>query len=142
MIILDNASIHRTPQARSIAKSYNMNIIGLPPYCPHLALVEFVFGMIKDHIKHLLTDEIIDYEKESGKKAIITGLKRLSPVKVVNMWMKIVKEAKLSIILTYTEQMNLPKSIWIDQSIWRNLNYLKRTTMNAKINLHMQAISR
>ena len=56
MIILKYASIHQTPQARSIARSYNMEIIYLLPYCSYLALVEFVFWTIKGHIKHLLTD--------------------------------------------------------------------------------------
>ena len=67
MIVLDNASIHWTTAAKSTAKSYNMNINRLPPYFPHLDPVEFVFEMVKGHIKHQSSDEIIDYEKGSGK---------------------------------------------------------------------------
>ena len=113
MIVLYNASIHWTTTAKSTKKSYNINIIVLSQYCPHLALIEFVFGMVKGHSKHQSSDEVIDYKKGSGKKAIIVGLERLTPAKVVNMWLKIIKITKKSIVKAYTKSSNLLQVVYI-----------------------------
>ena len=96
VVTLDNASIHSTADVKATASKFGMKIIGLPPYWPHLAPVEYVFGAIKGHIRNTSTYGIINYSKSSGKR-IIKGFKELTQAKGINLWHKMVKESKLVI---------------------------------------------
>ena len=63
-----------------------MRILGLPPYSPEFAPVELVFGLIKSHIRNKREKCKIDYSKESGLEAILSGLKFLTTTWIYKMW--------------------------------------------------------
>ena len=101
VVTLDNASIHWTSETMKTASSLGMKIVGLPPYCPHLAPAEFVFCMVKGYLRSRLSNKIVDYSKGSGKRAIIEGLEWMNIEKGIRMWSKIIKEAKIAILEAY-----------------------------------------
>ena len=43
IVTIDNASIHLTTDNKKTAANCKFEMLGLPPYLPHLALVEYVF---------------------------------------------------------------------------------------------------
>ena len=69
-LTMDNASIHLTKQSKELSKDLGFEIMTLPPYCPHLAPWELVFGMVKKIISKKSIDSCIDFTKSSGKIAI------------------------------------------------------------------------
>ena len=100
-LVLDNASIHLTNSTKNIATQFGMKILGLPPYWPHLAPVEFVFGLVKGHIKSSDQNRSIDYSKSSGKRVIASGLQYLTKAKVLKMWRKAIETARETIVDAY-----------------------------------------
>ena len=101
VLMMDNASIHLTTSNQSIAERHGMKILGLPPYWPYLAPVEFVFGVVKGHIKNSNQIKEVDFVKSSGKRAIASGLEYLTKEKVLNMWRRIIKIARETITDAY-----------------------------------------
>ena len=98
VITVDNVSIHWTSQAKETAAKLNMRIIGLPPYWPHLAPVELVFGYVKNHIRRQCISNSVDYSKTSGKRTIIKGLEGLTSQVGYKMWKKVVQTSKHIIV--------------------------------------------
>ena len=98
VITIKNVGIHLTLQAKNTEVKLNMKIIWLPPYWPHLAPVELVFGLIKAYIHRRSTFECLDYSKTSGKRIIIKGLEGLTTQIGRKMWTSIVKTASRIII--------------------------------------------
>ena len=47
ILILDNASIHKTKKVRDYCKKNNIKLVYLPPYSPELNYIEKVWKMIK-----------------------------------------------------------------------------------------------
>ena len=107
IIVLDNASIHLTNSTKNIAAKHGMKILGLHPYWPHLAPVEFVFGLIKGHISNSDANKTIDFSKRSGKRAITAGLECLTKEKVLRMWKKVIMLARETISDAY-ERIHSP----------------------------------
>ena len=101
VVTLDNVSIHWTSKTMKKDSSLGMKIVGLPPYCPHLAPAEFVFGMVKGYLRNRLSNKIVDYSKGSGKRAIIEGLEWMNIEKGIRIRSKIIKEAKIAILEAY-----------------------------------------
>lgn len=51
VLILDNASCHRTRLVQLIAEFVGLPLIGLPPYSPQLNLAELFFALLKKHLQ-------------------------------------------------------------------------------------------
>jgi putative transposase len=47
ILILDNASIHKTKRVKDYCKKNNIRLVYLPPYSPELNYIEKVWKMIK-----------------------------------------------------------------------------------------------
>ena len=95
---MDNASIHLTKQSKELSKDLEFEIMTLLPYYPHLAPWELLFGMVKKIISKQSIDRCIDFTKLSGKIAIANALQSLNIKKTLNMWKKIIHQAKGIII--------------------------------------------
>ena len=108
-LVLDNASIHLTHSTKNIATKYGMKILGLPPYWPHLAPVEFVFGLVKGHIKNSDQNKSIDYSKRSGKRVIAAGLQYVTKDKALKMWRKTIRIARETILDAYERIQKFPE---------------------------------
>lgn len=50
VLVMDNASIHRTPLFSLVAEFVGLGIIYLPPYSPHLNVAELIFALLKRRI--------------------------------------------------------------------------------------------
>ena len=66
VVIMDNASFHRSKKTRELIESANCRLVYLPPYSPDLNPIEGWWDIIKDNIRsiqHKFTkfDEAIDY---------------------------------------------------------------------------------
>jgi transposase len=53
VVIMDNAKYNRAYQVRRHAKSLNVTIKYLPPYCPNLNLIERAWKYLKKKLKNL-----------------------------------------------------------------------------------------
>ena len=52
IITIDNASIHLTSENKILAALYGLEMHGIPEYWPHLAPVEYIYGMVKGFIRN------------------------------------------------------------------------------------------
>ena len=98
IITIDNASIHLASENKRAATLYGLEMLGLPQYWPHLAPVEYVFGMVKGFIRNKRFSKELDYSKACGKEAITAGLALISKKKAQRMWIKIAKTARFIIL--------------------------------------------
>ena len=60
-LVLENASIYLTNSTNNIAEQYGMKILGLRPYWPYLVSVDFIFGIVKRHIRSSEKCKNIDF---------------------------------------------------------------------------------
>ena len=102
-VMLDNTSIHLTSGTMKIAQYLKMELNYLPPYWPHLAPIELIFGALKKRITSIKIGEAIDFAKPSGKRFIIECLSQNGRDKWKNLWIHFIKEAK-RIIIEVTEK--------------------------------------
>ena len=51
ILIIDNAKIHAYPELDDAVAAVGVLVIFLPPYCPHLNPIEFVFALLKKWIQ-------------------------------------------------------------------------------------------
>ena len=100
-VMLDNASVHLTKKVKRLASHLSLELNYLPPYWPHLAPVELVFGAIKKRISCLKIKEAIDFDKPSGKKIILNTLRNINTDVWIKMWGKFIFEAKQAILETH-----------------------------------------
>ena len=83
--VVDNTSIHLTSLSKSLWRCLNIELLGLPQYCPHLAPVELIFGMTKRILIRQVSKEGVDFSKPEGQTAIIRALESLTNQKAFNM---------------------------------------------------------
>ena len=57
-LILDNASFHRGGNIKQIVESYGHSLMYLPPYSPELNPIEKCWGVLKQKIRLLLSQNI------------------------------------------------------------------------------------
>ena len=51
VLVLDNVSFHRSIMFKALCMAYGIKIIYLPPYSPHLNVIELLFNAIKTNLK-------------------------------------------------------------------------------------------
>jgi transposase len=54
VVILDNARFHKSERLRIIAKEHGITLLFLPPYSPHLNLIEHEWFPIKNTVRKIL----------------------------------------------------------------------------------------
>ena len=89
-------------------------MLGLPPYWPHLAPVEYVFGMINGYIRNKSLSKELDYSNASGKEAIVSVLVLLSKEKAQRMWKMIAITARIAILERVDESYRYPQELLRD----------------------------
>ena len=95
MILLhDNASTHLSGKVKQLTKKKNLVVYGLPQYQPVFAAWELVFGIIKKRMKFNSNFSDLNFNKESGKRAIIDAARSVSENTVRNWWAKVVRMCK------------------------------------------------
>jgi transposase len=94
----DNASIHQAKSLKVLEKSRELKFYFLPPYCPTLAPVETMFGIIKRKIKSQYIYGKLNFSKESGRKAIVEATNAIYIKIIQKLWIKFVEIAKTCII--------------------------------------------
>ena len=86
-----------------IAQYLKMELNYLPPYLPHLAPIELIFGALKKRITVIKLGEEIDFAKPSEKRFIIECLSQNGRDKCKNLWIHFMNEAK-RVIIEVTEK--------------------------------------
>lgn len=73
-IVLDNLSVHRTPDVRAAVEAANCRLLFLPAYSPDFNPIELLFARLKTHLRDVAArtfDAVVD--------AIGTGLDAVTP---------------------------------------------------------------
>ena len=75
IIVLDNASFHKSERSRTIIKEAGCNLMFLPPYSPDLNPIEKVWAYVKSKIKAVINkfpslQESIDHVFQQVSQAI------------------------------------------------------------------------
>lgn len=78
-VIWDNASYHRGPDVRAFLErpDCRINLIALPPYCPHLNPIERLWKVMHQHVTH---NQYYPTQKQFAE-AILTFLRETIPKK-------------------------------------------------------------
>ena len=66
----------------------------LPPYFPHLALVEMVFAIVKKEISLRYSGIRRNFSFSDGKNAIVEAMKKIDLEVGLKLWQRFIKEAK------------------------------------------------
>ena len=96
--VVNNSTVHTTENTKSAAKHKEIEINLLPPYWPHLAPVERIFGWIKKKIWREEDGHPLNFSKASGKRAIANVLKAMKPSMPIILWLVLIRKSKEIII--------------------------------------------
>lgn len=80
-IVLDNLSVHRSPEVRTMIEAANCQVRYLPPYSPDFTPIEQIFAKLKTHLRGAAArtlDELIG--------AIGTGLGRVTAADIAGCY--------------------------------------------------------
>ena len=69
-------------------------VIFLPPYTPELYPIETVFGVIKNKMKRMISNERYNFQTLKGKIKIIKVLSKISKETIYRIWIKVIKLVK------------------------------------------------
>ena len=98
IINMDNAATHVSETTKKLLKLMKYPVQYLPPYWPHLAPIELFFIVIKTIIGSKFWNEIIDYNKNSGRDWIFRSWCSIDSKIISGLWICFVKDAKKCII--------------------------------------------
>ena len=76
-VVLDNASVHFNKKTTKAAQFLQIQMYMLSPYCPHLAPVENIFGILLKSIWRSCVGKQIDFGINNGIRAIVAALKSI-----------------------------------------------------------------
>ena len=109
-LLMDNARVHLSKITKASARSQELRIMTLPPYCPDMAPVEFIFGMIKKRLSVVKNKTVLDYGKLDGRIKIAEAVLDLTAEKVRNLWRNLVEHLK-EVILECNRKLILEKMV-------------------------------
>ena len=92
--ILDNSSVHWSEKVQNYLKERNWSGIFLPQYSPELAPIELFFGILKKRILARQADEVINLDKDSGRRAIEEVVRSIDRTTIVKIWGHFISELK------------------------------------------------
>lgn len=64
IIILDNASIHKSKIIKKYCEERNIFLVYLPPYCPDLNPIEWLWKIVKRKFRLIQWDQLIKFEQK------------------------------------------------------------------------------
>ena len=97
-VVLDNAKTHSSKFTKIIIKDLLFELRFSAPYWPEVAPVEQAFWMIKSKFRSMGSVSVINFEKLEGIKKIFQILESISDSSWIRAWVKVIKEAKLTIL--------------------------------------------
>jgi transposase len=66
VVIMDNASYHKSKELQNLFDQYNHILLFLPPYSPELNPIEKLWGTIKQNLRYYYNSSISLYENLSN----------------------------------------------------------------------------
>ena len=92
LILLDNASSHRSQIAKDFLKSCGMHIAFIPPYSPELAPVEKYFALLKNKACKDNDYASLNWKSKEGTALIAKSIRKIDPPTVKRIWRSFLKE--------------------------------------------------
>ena len=112
-IMLDNAAIHWAEATRRIAALYNFQMNYLPPYWPHLAPVEVVFGIAKKNLISLKLEVQVNFSKAEGKKIIADSFRAIESSTMSGLWKRFLRTPK-QLLRQFNGWLEIILKDWLD----------------------------
>jgi transposase len=66
VVIMDNASYHKSKELQSLFDEYNHILLFLPPYSPELNPIEKLWGTVKQNLRYYYNSSLSLYENLSS----------------------------------------------------------------------------
>ena len=116
--IVDNARIHTSRLTKEVAFKLIFKIRFFALYCTEIAPIEQALGIIKSKIRSQGVPRIIDFDKDEEIRVVLNLLASISHASCEKMWIKVVKEAKLTLV---EMKRDTNKRIWEDAENWNHI---------------------
>ena len=84
LIVLDNASIHRSTELIKCMKEENMSFAYIPPYSPELVQIERYFGMLNRILIKNNNGNQINWKSKATKDVLESSMSQISPQNIRN----------------------------------------------------------
>ena len=97
-IIVDNAKTHTSKITKEVLSKLVFKTRYLAPYWPEVASVEQPFGIIKSKLRSVKEKTEINFGKDEGIQVILNILKSIAHSSWEKMWIKAVREAKMTLV--------------------------------------------
>ena len=105
-VIMDNARTHSSRLTKKVIEGLEFKIRFLTPYCPEVAPVERVFGLIKSKLRFIGGTQSINFDKQEGIELIFELIISIREDSWKQTWIGVIREGRRSIVstmLTYRE---------------------------------------
>jgi hypothetical protein len=96
--LVDNARTHTSKYTKSMISSMGLTVRYTPPYCPEVAPVEQIFGILKAKIREQTCLEKISLEKGKTAKLIFEIIGGVKLGSLLKPWAVVAKECKRTIL--------------------------------------------
>ena len=92
MVIMDNWSIHKSANVRTLLKKQKITIAFIPPYSPHLAPIEMYFGLFKKCLISNLGKQTINIQNKDNFNRVLESFKGVNSSTIKNIFGRFYKE--------------------------------------------------
>ena len=92
MVIMDNWSIHKISNVRTLLKKQKITIAFIPPYSPHLAPIEMYFGLFKKCLISNLGKQTINIQNKDNFNRVLESFKGVNSSTIKNIFGRFYKE--------------------------------------------------
>ena len=92
LIILDNASSHKTGSVKEFIEKLGAHTAFIPTYSPELAPVEKYFRLLKDIIRRDKTYTTLNWKSKQGIQIIVDSIRKINLPTIKRMWKTFFKE--------------------------------------------------
>ena len=86
LILLDNASIHRSGEGKEILENENLNVAYIPQYSPELAPIEHYFSKLKQVVIGRSSEKNIDWKSKESNVLLKQSMENIPPEMVRKIW--------------------------------------------------------
>ena len=99
LILLDNASIHKSKEAKVIIEKLRCKVVYLPAYSPEFAPIEMSFSILKRDLSKSWQKEKVNLSQRESLAKIHNSLSKIKSQTIKNLFSKFYKNIKRSIEL-------------------------------------------
>ena len=92
LIILDNASVHRSLVVKEFMKSENLNVAYIPQYSPELAPIEHYFSKLKQEVIRGARGKDIDWKSPVSSHLLKRCMQAIPPWMIRRIWLSFTGE--------------------------------------------------